>query len=190
MTTPLLRVFIAVDISSEEVLSNLGRARDLLTSTGADLRPVATENLHITMRFIGETPSDLVNNICSELENLEFKPFRVVVKGIGVFPNITRPRVIWAGITEGFEELNRIHSDIEKMLKKLHIPPSREKFIPHITLARVKSGRNLSKLIKTINNIVDMDFGEFMVEEVVLKRSVLTPSGPIYSNICSCKARK
>lgn len=185
-----LRIFIAVDISDQNTLDNLSKTRDLLVETGADLKPVATENFHITIRFIGETPLTLVNEICNELKKLEFHPFKVKVRGIGVFPSITRPRVIWAGISEGVEELTMIHDYVEKILKRLGFPPDREKFIPHITLARVRSSRNLSKLVKLINEIVSMEFGEFIVNKVVLKRSILTSAGPIYNNICGVKSKQ
>ena len=190
MSGNTMRIFVAVDIPDNNVLNSLSRVRDLLLDTGADLKPVATENFHITIRFIGETPLTLVNEICKELGKLEFKSFKVKVKGLGVFPNITRPRVIWAGVTEGFDKLNTIHDQVEKILRKLGIPPDREKFIPHITLARVRTSRNLSKLVKLINELVSTDFGEFIVNEIVLKRSILTPSGPIYNNICGVKSKQ
>lgn len=186
----LLRTFIAVDINRHEVLSELGRAVDLLVETGADLKPVSVENMHITIRFIGEVPMQVVNSICSELSKMEFSSFKVRVRGVGVFPNISRPRVIWAGITSGVEELTRIHEVAESFLRRLGFEPDREKFVPHITLARLRSNRNLSKLVKVLNDVVMRDFGEFVVDEVVLKRSILTPSGPIYSNICSVKAKR
>jgi len=179
-----IRTFIAIDITDQRIIENLVKARDMLIDTGADLKPVAPENMHITIRFIGEIPLSTVNKLCSELKNLVFKPFKVRVKGIGVFPNITRPRVIWAGVTEGYDELTNIHEEVEKIVRKIGLPPDREKFIPHITLARVRSDRNIGKLVKVINNILSMDFGEYIVNKIVLKRSILTPSGPIYSDIC------
>ncbi|MET1160172.1 MAG: RNA 2',3'-cyclic phosphodiesterase [Thermoprotei archaeon] len=190
MVPPELRVFIAIDIEDNTVLSNLVRARDLLLESGADLKPVETENLHLTIRFIGETPLKIVNDICRELSKLEFAPFKIHVKGIGVFPSIARPRVIWAGVSEGSDKLVEIHDKVEEILSKLGIPGEREKFVPHITLARVRSPRNLSKLVKIINNMIDMDFGEYTVTHIVLKRSTLTPSGPIYNDVCSVKAKQ
>ncbi len=183
-----LRVFIAVDINNEDVLNKLEKARDLLLESKADLKPVSRENMHITIRFIGTIPFEKVNEICTLLEKIRFKPFKIMIKGIGVFPNISRPRVIWAGVSEGVEELSRIHDEIEKLLRKAGIPPAREKFIPHITLARVKSGRNRQSLVKIITSIADMDFGETVVDRIVLKKSILTPYGPIYSDICSVRA--
>lgn len=185
-----LRVFVAVDVSDPHVLDQLSRIRDLLLESKADLKPVATENMHITLRFIGEIPMHLVNAICNDLINIEFEPFKIKIKGIGVFPNIARPRVIWAGVSEGVENLSRLHDLVEKIIRKHGIPPQREKFIPHITLARVKSGRNIPRLVKIIESIADADFGEVVVDRVILKRSILTPSGPIYRDICEVKARK
>ncbi|RLG80749.1 MAG: RNA 2',3'-cyclic phosphodiesterase [Thermoprotei archaeon] len=190
MPSPELRVFVAIDIPSSEVLSNLSRARDLLVETGADLKPVATENLHLTIRFIGEVPIKIVNEICRGLSNLVFKPFKIRVSGIGVFPSIARPRVIWAGVSEGVRELVQIHDEVNAVLAKLGMPPEREKFVPHVTLARVRSSRNLSRLVKVINSIISMEFGEFVVDRVTLKKSTLTPSGPIYNDVCSVKAKE
>ncbi len=184
-----LRVFIAVEINNPNVLSKLEKARDLLLESRADLKPVATENMHITLRFIGEVPFETVNRICELLETVRFKPFKIRVKGIGVFPNITRPRVIWAGVSEGIEELSKLHDIVESLLRKINIPGQREKFIPHITLARVRSGRNRAALVKIISSIADQDFGEILVDRIVLKKSILTPSGPIYSDICSARAQ-
>ncbi len=190
MARDQLRVFIAIDIPDHTVLDNLSKARDLLLESKADLKPVATENLHITLRFIGEVPLTMVNRICDELYKIKFEPFKIKIKGIGVFPNINRPRVIWAGVVEGVEHLRQLHDQVEKILRKMGIPPEREKFIPHITLARVKSGRNIPRLVKIIESIADMEFGEVVVDKIVLKRSMLTPSGPIYNDICEVKAVK
>lgn len=190
MSRENLRVFVAIDILEPNVLDQLSKIRDLLLESKADLKPVATENMHITLRFIGETPLHLVNSICNDLGKIEFEPFKIRIKGVGVFPNIARPRVIWAGVSQGVENLSKLHDIVEKILRKHGVPPQREKFIPHITLARVKSGRNISRLVKIIQSIADTDFGEVLVDRIVLKRSILTPSGPIYRDICVAKARE
>ncbi|MEM4837887.1 MAG: RNA 2',3'-cyclic phosphodiesterase [Desulfurococcaceae archaeon] len=183
-----MRVFVAIDIGSIEVLEKLSRFRDFIVSTGADLKPVDNENLHVTIRFIGEVPVRIVTEICNNLLKIVFKPFKIHVRGVGAFPSVTKPRVIWAGVSEGADELIKIHDEVENMVRKLGIPPDRERFIPHITLARVRSDRGLSELAKIIAENYNYDFGEFVVKEIVLKKSILTPSGPIYSNICSVKA--
>jgi len=185
----MVRTFIAIDIENESVREKLARIRDYLVESKADLKPVATENIHLTLRFIGEIPLPKVNEICSILqENLVFKPFKMRIEGLGVFPNIHRPRVIWAGVTEGASELSSLHNSIEKLLRPLGIPPNREKFTPHITIARVRSSRNIQKLIKYIEQYINEFFGEIIVDRVKVKRSILTPKGPIYSDLCIIKA--
>ncbi len=191
MSRENIRVFIAVEIPDPKVLDALSKARDLLVETRADLKPVATENIHLTLRFIGEIPLTLVHEVCRELsEKIKFEPFKIKIAKIGVFPHIRRPRVIWAGVVEGVDKLTQLHDNVESVLRRLRIPPQREKFIPHITLARVRSGRNIDALIKVIQDIADQEFGEIIVDKIVVKRSVLTPSGPIYSDICTIKAQQ
>ncbi len=185
----MIRTFIAVDIDDDSVREKLARVRDYLLESKADLKPVATENIHLTLRFIGEIPLSKVNEICRTLQNnLVFKPFKIKIEGLGVFPNIHRPRVIWAGVTEGASELTMLHSSIEKLIRPLGIPPNREKFTPHITIARVRSSRNVHKLIKYLEQYLNELFGEMLVDKVKVKRSILTPRGPIYSELCIVKA--
>lgn len=181
----LIRTFIAVEIENRDVLRKLIEARDQLVATGADIKPVEDENIHLTLRFIGEVPETLVKSLCSEIKELRYQRFQMHVKGIGVFPNMGRPRVIWAGVSEGAEKLIDLAKIIEVIVRKLGIPPEREEFVPHITIARVKGARNLDKLTKTIHVLVNSDFGVSDVSGIYVKKSVLTPRGPVYSNICS-----
>ncbi len=184
-----VRTFIAVDIDDDRVKGRLASVRDYLVDSKADLKPVATENIHITLRFIGEIPITRVDQLCNALqEKLKFKPFKIRIEGLGVFPNIHRPRVIWAGVTEGSSQLVDLHNAVEKILRSLRIPANRERFVPHITIARVKSSRNLSRLVKYIEQYISEFFGEIVVNKVKVKRSILTPQGPIYSDLCVIKA--
>jgi len=112
----VIRAFIAVDIDDPSVSKNIVSLRDALVSTGADLKPVEEENLHITIRFLGNIPITMVDDIYNIMKGIRFKPFKIHVRGVGCFPNISRPRVIWVGVEEGYEELKRIHDEIEKGL--------------------------------------------------------------------------
>lgn len=184
MKEDLLRVFIAIEIENQEVLRGLIRIRDLIASSGADVKPVEDENIHLTLRFIGEVPGSVVEEVCNILASLKHSRFDMHVKGIGVFPTIHRPRVVWAGVAEGSSEVAMLHDMVEKELRRLRIPADREEFTPHITLLRVKSGRGVDKLVKLVDEFKDADFGVTPVERIVLKKSTLTPRGPIYTDIC------
>ncbi len=189
MSSGYIRTFIAVEIDNDEVLKRLSAVRDALLESRADLKPVATENMHITLKFIGEIPITTVQRLCNILsENLRFSVFKASIAGLGVFPNIRRPRVIWAGVSDGLDELTRLHNEVEKLTSRLGIARDKEKYIPHITLARVKSSRNLPRLVKIIEQYMDTVFGVIIVDHVSVKRSILTPSGPVYSTICDIKA--
>lgn len=180
----ILRTFIAIEIENSEVLRKLIQVRNTLLASGADIKPVEDENIHLTLRFIGEIPAGLVGMICSEITGLRYEKFKIHVKGIGAFPSFNRPRVIWAGVEDGSDKVINIHKQVEKIIRRLGIPPEREEFTPHITIARVKSMRGLEALIKTLNQLINVEFGYSDVTRVYVKKSVLTPSGPIYSNIC------
>lgn len=180
----LVRTFIAIEIENKETLHKLIEIREQLVSTGADVKPVEDENIHLTLRFIGEIPIGLVKILCNDLSSIKYNKFRMMIKGIGAFPSLNKPRVVWAGITEGGDRLGELHRHVETIIKRLGLPPDREEFIPHITLLRVKSGRNIDKLVRVVITLQDHDFGYSDVTRLFLKKSTLTPSGPIYSNLC------
>jgi len=187
---PLHRIFIAVDISDKQVLANLAKYIREIVSTGADVKPVEEENLHITIRFIGEVDDQVVSRVCDIVKSLRHQVFPVHVSGVGAFPSVDRPRVVWAGVSEGTSELAKIHDFYEEKLRKLGIQPDREEYIPHVTLARVKSNRGISELVRLIKASTGVDFGSFTADRVVLKESFLTPRGPIYKDVCEVELLK
>jgi 2'-5' RNA ligase len=182
-----VRTFIAIEVKSPEVMRKLIEVRDHLLTSNAELKPVEDENIHLTLRFIGEIPASLVRAICAEVSSLRVEKFQIHVKGVSAFPSPLRPRVVWAGVEEGADKLRELHSLVEEKLRRLGIPREKEEFVPHITLARVKGTRNIDKLVRILGELVNTDFGYTLVDEVFVKKSVLTPSGPIYSNLCSVK---
>lgn len=184
MSGEIIRCFIAIELKNQEVLRRLIEVRDKITATGADLKPVEDENIHLTLRFIGEVPRSIVDEVCSFINTISYKGFQIHVKNIGGFPSLERPRVIWAGVEEGSGELLELYRVVEAGLRRIGIKPEREEFVPHITLARVKGYKGIERLVKTLMELREMDFGYSPVDEVIVKKSVLTPRGPIYSNIC------
>ena len=93
----LIRSFVAFDIGEAAVLRNLAKVQDVLLGTGADLKLVKPENIHITLRFLGDVTPDMVDRIHGEMQQVQFQPFEVNVKGVGVFPNQRHISVVWAG---------------------------------------------------------------------------------------------
>jgi 2'-5' RNA ligase len=179
----LIRSFLAFDIENDDVRKRLASAQTRLVQTGADVKLVETENIHITMRFLGDVSVGMVEKIFEEMKKTEFKPFTVQIKGVGVFPTLSYPRVVWAGITEGAEQLRHVFNQIEPRLRVLGFAPDPKGFSPHLTIARVRSARNKVQLSEFVTKNVTHEFGNIKAECLRLKKSALSPKGPTYSTL-------
>jgi 2'-5' RNA ligase len=178
-----VRCFIAVDIDSPELKAKLVDLERELEGLGCSLKLVEPENIHVTLRFLGEIPEGLVSDVARALDGLSAKPFKLTLKGLGAFPSALKPRVVWVGVSEGAAELAELHSQVESLIRPLGFRPEREPFVSHVTLARVKSSRGLQGLSRLIAERRLVELGSMQVEAVKLKRSTLTPRGPVYSDI-------
>ena len=178
-----MRSFLAFDLESDTVLNRLASIQKHLFQTGADLKLVESRNIHITVRFLGNITPATAEKIFGEMKNVQFAPFNVQINGLGAFPNLRYPRVVWAGITEGADQLKRVFSHLEPRLRGLGFTPDHKGFSPHLTIARVKSGRNKAQLAEFVTKNANYDFGVVKAECLRLKKSNLTPKGPIYSTL-------
>jgi 2'-5' RNA ligase len=178
-----VRSFIAFDLESQQVLTKLTEAQALLVKTGADLKTVEPENIHMTIRFLGNVKLDTVEKIFEEMKRIQFVAFDVKIHGLGAFPTPKYPRVVWAGITQGADQLRSVFSQLEPRLEGLGFSPDPKGFSPHLTIARVRSGRNKAELGRVINENSEYDFGVVRAACLRLKRSELTPRGPVYSTL-------
>ena len=168
-----MRLFVAVDLP-EDVKKKL--ADICFGLPGA--RWVPLDQLHLTVRFIGEVDGGLFQDIRSRLEEVQGDGFPVTLKGLGHFPPKKNPRVIWVGIDK-CDQLDQLRKKIDSSLMSVGIPPEKRKFSPHITLARLKK--------TPLNRITDFLAGnalfalpEFEVKNFFLYSSTLTPKGAIH----------
>lgn len=182
-----IRSFIAFDIDDEQVVNRFSEAQQMLARTGADLKLVKPENIHVTMRFLGNITPPMVDSVHEAMQKISFSQFDVAIRGLGAFPKLQYARVIWAGIRSGAEQLSNVFDQLDPRLRELGFRPDSKGFSPHLTIARVKSGRNKSELVRCIKEAVNYEFGIVKAECLRLKRSVLTPRGPIYSTIREVK---
>ena len=178
----LLRVFVAVDVT-EEVRARVLRIQRELALTGAYLKLVEPENLHFTLRFMGEIPRQSVDAAIRELGKLSARRFRIRIAGMGVFPDLSRPRVVWLGVAEGREAMAELARAVEELVGRYAAHREDREFTPHLTLARVKGPGNLDKLVEFVRRMANVEVGEMEVSEVKLKQSTLTPRGPIYRDL-------
>jgi len=178
-----IRSFLAFDIENDTVLKRLVTVQRQLFQTGADLKLVEPQNIHITIRFLGNITSVMAEKIFDEMKKLQFTPFTVQIKGLGAFPNLNYSRVIWTGITMGTDQLKNIFSQLESRLRGLGFTPDSKGFGPHLTIARVRSGRKKQQLAKFITENANYEFGTINANCLRLKKSDLTPRGPVYSTL-------
>lgn len=180
-----MRAFLAVEVNSEDVVRSMLSTQKMLAESGGDLKLVEAENLHFTMKFLGEVPDSYIPKIVQRLEGLTAESFDITYVGVGVFPNPKRISVIWVGTDpEGGRRLLGISEEIEKRFSDLPFPPDK-RFHPHVTLARVRSGRGKERLAEVVESFRDHVFGKDRATSLKLKKSLLTPQGPVYSDIFS-----
>jgi len=185
-----VRAFVSVDIEEPELLKALENAQRRLEETEADLKSVERENIHFTMMFLGNIDERRLSQLKKIISNLAFETFIAELEGLGAFPNVMRPRTIWAGITRGADQLGSIYGRLSPEISSMGIRLDDRGFNPHITLARVRSGRNRDLLIKELTAAKEEHFGDMIVKRIRLKGSTLTREGPIYVTFAESKEPK
>jgi RNA 2',3'-cyclic 3'-phosphodiesterase len=185
-----IRSFVSIDIDNEQILSRVDSIMSSLSSLGADLKPVERENIHLTLKFLGNVSPSKLAEVKSALGKARFEPFSLEIKGAGAFPNLKRISVIWIGVGEGWSKAQLIFEETEKYLHEVGFSRETRPFSPHITIARVKSGRKRDELAGFLEHLADESFGTFDADRIRLKQSVLSPSGPKYSTLFEVTGQK
>ncbi|MFQ5941169.1 MAG: RNA 2',3'-cyclic phosphodiesterase [Nitrososphaerales archaeon] len=177
-----MRTFVAVEVNSKEALQSMLDFQKALLQTGVRARPVEANRLHFTIMFLGEINTVMLESIKSKLSDIKFEPIQVTYTGVGVFPKPDFVRVIWVGVdNDSGSKLINLAKEVESRLNMLGFK-SDKPFKPHITLFRVRDKmRNLDAIL----NFKDKNFGTDTLSTVKVKKSDLTPSGPIYSDLFS-----
>ncbi len=178
-----IRSFIAFDMQNDNVLNRLAAVQKLLIQTNADLKLVEPKNIHITVRFLGGISPAMIEKVYAAMKNVKFSPFNVQIHGLGVFPTLNYPRVVWAGITDGAEQLKSIFEQLEPQIHELGFAPDPNGFSPHLTIARVRSGANKQRLVDLVTKQENYEFGIIRADCLRLKKSQLSPRGPTYSTL-------
>lgn len=178
-----IRSFIAFDIDNDSVVNRIASAQKLLIQTNADLKLVEPKNIHVTVRFLGAINPEMVEKVYAAMENVKFTPFNIQLTGLGVFPTTNYPRVVWAGITDGADQLKSIFEQLEPQIHDLGFAPDPNGFSPHLTIARVRSGANKQRLVDLVQRQENFDFGIIRADSLRLKKSQLSPRGPVYSTL-------
>ncbi|MGB2698026.1 MAG: RNA 2',3'-cyclic phosphodiesterase [Candidatus Zixiibacteriota bacterium] len=182
-----MRTFIAVELPPE-VKRKIEEVQAPLKKTDTYVSWVKPGNVHLTLKFLGEVEEERIEDVFSGTERAlkGSKAFKLSLKDLGCFPNLRRPRVVWLGVDKGKDELSQIQREIEEELSKLKFPKEQRPFSAHLTIGRVKSPKNIEKLISLIET-TNFQTEEVVVDEVVVMRSQLHPQGAIYTPLKKIK---
>ncbi|MFX1533030.1 MAG: RNA 2',3'-cyclic phosphodiesterase [Promethearchaeota archaeon] len=184
----MFRLFISVDVKDQLILKAIEAATKEVNQLKS-VRLTDSSQLHFTLKFLGDTPEDKVPVINNALSAIRWTNFSLTLQGLGVFPKPSFPRVVWVGVSSGKQLIKDLAQKVDKALIKKEFPREKRPFSPHLTVGRFKSKKFSSELLlQIINNFQDTEFGQLSVQEINLKKSTLTPQGPIYETLSSFPA--
>lgn len=185
-----VRAFIAVDVDNPDLITEILKIQEGIASSSARLKLVEGQNLHFTLKFLGDVEEarlDLVKKTMEEVLK-GFEPFYMRLVGVGAFPKVSRPNVVWVGVEEGREIFVDMAKELDRALSRHGFKRESKGFEPHLTIARVKGYSG--DLPEVIKRIADAKVGLLHVSEVRLKKSTLTPQGPIYETLYAAKLKQ
>jgi 2'-5' RNA ligase len=179
----LVRAFLSIDIDDQSLLTHIEQIQQRLNPKAAKMKLVEIENVHFTLRFLGDTKLDKISQIREHLEKIEVEPFEIRVAGVGAFPNKRRPRVIWIGVSEKGQQVCDLKLEIDSLLQDVGYQAEKRKYTPHATIARVRHVKDSSRIADNLETLVNEPIGVMTVSGFTMKKSTLTPTGPIYETL-------
>ncbi|PKP35227.1 MAG: RNA 2',3'-cyclic phosphodiesterase [Bacteroidetes bacterium HGW-Bacteroidetes-17] len=177
------RIFLAIEIHPQtDFISSLEQLKNVLKHES--IKWVSSNNLHLTLKFFGETPVEKINSIILSLEEVlnPWPEFEFKIEKIGIFGSSYHPKLIWAGISNN-DRLKEMKKDITTNLEKIGYFNDRQNFVPHLTLGRIKQINNRKLFQENLQKCRDLKFQTVMVSKIYLYESVLERAGPIYTVI-------
>ncbi len=177
----MIRAFVGVRIDPK-MTQKISEVQSQLKRSLTGIRWVVQENLHFTLKFLGAVEEEKITSIIKAVGRAvrPAQPFSLTAGGIGVFPDIRKPRVLWVGLeAQGLQTLSQ---EVETAFEPLGFAPEKRGFKPHLTIGRWRNfTAKAQRLKEEIDHWKDQDFGQSTVEEVVIFQSILKPNGAVYS---------
>ncbi|MBN1370069.1 MAG: RNA 2',3'-cyclic phosphodiesterase [Dehalococcoidaceae bacterium] len=183
-----IRLFVSVELPVE-VKQELGKLQDRLRPNGLEnLKWVAPESIHITLKFLGYVKPEMVGDIEQEIDETAsaFGAFDIGLKGLGAFPSLSRPQVLWVGLSGEVGRLQMLAGQLEEQFTKLGFAAEKRRFVPHLTLARVRPGTLPGELQALAEAVSKTSFNfayPVKVNSVNLMQSRLAPEGAVYTRL-------
>jgi 2'-5' RNA ligase len=179
------RTFIGIDIG-DAIRGSAAALQKELAKGGAEVKWASPESMHVTLLFLGEVDDRELHSVCRAVKEAAAgePPFALRVAGVGAFPTARRPKVLWAGITDGAEPLQRLNAALEEEMLELGCYRKEERgYTPHLTLGRVKGDADSFALASEIPKRLAWNGGSATVDEVLVYSSETDRDGPVYTVI-------
>jgi len=182
-----MRAFVALDFPEEYQAGFAGVQMELQARLRSKISWVAPENIHLTLRFLGEIEDRQVEAVarCMRQAVGGVAPQVLRPQGLGAFPSVRRPKVLWLGVEGTLEGVREVFQRLEDALLKMGFAPEKRKFMPHITLGRVRRAEAGDDFARVLQEVKVPEFAPVRVEEIKLYQSRLTPQGAVYTELCS-----
>jgi 2'-5' RNA ligase len=180
----MIRSFIAIDFP-EETRKELEDIQKKLKQYGAGVRWVKPRSIHLTLKFLGTIDASQVEDIARAVAQgiRDQSPITLRPAGLGAFPGLRKPRVIWIGMEGEVQRLTGIQARVENALEPLGFVREKRGFRPHLTIGRVKDRRRLQSLVDAMVTLEIEPFNSFDADEIILYKSDLRPTGAIYTKL-------
>ncbi len=177
-----VRSFLAIELD-EDLVPKILDVQKEFKKTNSNIKYVPSQNMHFTLKFFGNIDLDMVEDISVAVLKVikDYSSFDLNIKKCGCFPNKNVIKVLWLGLDEG-SPIKDLQRDLDKEFKKLGFKKERN-FISHLTIGRVKSPKGKKEIRNAIEKLENIEIGQMTVSKICLKKSTLTPQGPIYEDI-------
>lgn len=180
----IIRTFIAIELP-EKIIYTIRKVQEEIKSYGLKIRWVRPENIHLTLKFLGdiqEADTEKVARAISESVT-DYSAISLAVKGIGVFPGIKKPRVLWLGISKQLDLLTALQQTLDEKLEAMGFPKEKRPFKGHLTLGRIKSKIDPKTLHDVLKKFIQFESEPFVADKIILYKSDLKPKGAVYTKL-------
>lgn len=179
-----IRLFIAIDLP-ESLRDAIRAIQTDIRGSGFKAKWTAPENMHLTLKFLGNADAYYIDKINQAIQTTvqEMTPFQLSGRRLGVFPNPRRPRVIWIGLQGDIGTLLGLQKQVEAQMALLGFPKEKRTFTGHLTIGRIKGKASLRQVDRMLTQYETLETDVFRVNEIILFKSQLKPSGPIYTRL-------
>lgn len=179
-----IRAFIAIEIPAE-IQKKIDELQNNLKGIGGRVSWTKPGNIHLTLKFLGDTDEDIIDEIAAELQQTvqNIAGFNISVKGTGVFPNFKRPRVIWIGAKSEGDQLQELAAQVQDCMENFGFEKENRRFSAHLTLGRVKDTKGIEIVMEQLKSFENFEVGSFATKEFYLIKSEVHPAGAIYTSL-------